>query len=218
MGPLLDTLRILRKYIRRMRMSPILDALFPDIRAKILVATLLRPDKNWYLTELAMHLGTQPSSLQREVDSLSKAGILEQRRDGRRVYFKADTGSPVYPDLRNLFARTAGLVPFLQHELEVFGERIQLAFVYGSIARSEEASGSDVDLLIVGTVSLSDLIPSLRLAERNVGRPVNPNVYSSAEFSQKARGRDHFLSTILRGAKQFVKGSENELEAIVGQR
>ncbi len=164
-----------------------------------------------------MHLETQPSSLQREVDSLSKAGILEQRRDGRRVYFKADTGSPVYPDLRDLFAKTAGLVPLLQHELEVFGERIQLAFLYGSIARSEEDSGSDVDLMIVGTVSLLDLIPSLRLAERNVGRPVNPNVYSLAEFSRKARSRDHFLSTVLKDAKQFVKGSEHELEAIAGQ-
>ncbi len=200
-----------------MRTSPILDVLFPGIRAKILAATLLRPDKDWYLTELAMHLGTQPSSLQREVDSLSKAGILEQRRDGRRVYFKADMGSPVYPDLRDLFAKTAGVVPLLQHEFEMFGERIQLAFLYGSIARSEEDSRSDVDLIIVGTVSLSDLIPSLRLAERNVGRPVNPNVYSSAEFSQKARGRDHFLNTVLRGARKFVKGSEHDLETLVGQ-
>ncbi len=200
-----------------MRTSAILDALFPDIRAKILAATLSRPDKDWYLTELAMHLGTQPSSLQREIDALSKAGILEQRRDGRRVYFKADTRSPVYPDLRDLFAKTAGLVPLLQHELEVFGERIQLAFLYGSIARSEEDAGSDVDLMIVGTVGLSDLIPSLRLAERSVGRPVNPTVYSSTEFGQKARGLDHFLSTVLRGARQFVKGSENELEAILSQ-
>lgn len=71
--------------------------------------------------------------------------------------------------------------------------------------------------MIVGTVGLSDLIPSLRLAERSVGRPVNPTAYSSAEFSQKARALDHFLSTVLRGAPQFVKGSENELEAILRQ-
>lgn len=165
-----------------------------------------------------MHLGTQPSSLQREVDSLSKAGILEQRRDGRRVYLKADTGSPVYAELRDLFAKTAGVVPLLQHEFEMFGERIQLAFLYGSIARSEEDSGSDVDLMIVGTVGLSDLIPSLRLAERNLGRPVNPHVYSLAEFRQKARSSDHFLSTVLRGPRQFMKGSEHELEAILGKR
>jgi len=199
-----------------MRNSPILDALFPNIRAKILAATLLRPDKDWYLTELAMHLGTQPSSLQREVNSLSKAGILEQRRDGRRVYFKADMGSPVYPNLRDLFAKTAGLIPLLQHELKVFGERIQLAFLYGSIARSEEDSGSDVDLLVVGTLGLADLIPTLRVAEQTLGRPVNATVFSGEEFGRKVQSHDHFLSAVFGDAKQFVKGSEHELEAIVG--
>jgi predicted nucleotidyltransferase len=199
-----------------MRSSPILEALFPDIRAKILAALLTRPEKHWYLTELAMHLETQPSSLQREVETLSGAGILEQRRDGRRVYFKADTNSPVFPDLKALFEKTAGLIPVLQQELNTFGESIHLAFVYGSIARSQEDSESDVDLMIVGTVGMSDLIPSLRSAERSLGRPVNPTVYAPDEFERKAKSHDHFLSTVLRGAKEFVKGSEHELEAVVG--
>ena len=76
----LTFLRRLRKYLRRMRTSPILDALFPEIRAKILAALLLQPEKRWFLTELAQHLGTQPSSLQREVEALSKAGLLEQTK------------------------------------------------------------------------------------------------------------------------------------------
>jgi predicted transcriptional regulator len=69
---------------------------------------LIHPEKQWYLTELAAHLGTKPSSLQREVEALSKAGLLEQWRDGRRAYFKADTSSPVFPDLRALLEKTAG--------------------------------------------------------------------------------------------------------------
>lgn len=208
----------MRNNLRDMRRSLLITALFPGIRGRILAATLARPEKRWYLSELSAFLKTQPSSLQREINALKGAGILEEWRDGRRVYLKPDTRSPVFLDLKGLFDKTEGTIPVLKQIIEPFGERIQLAFVYGSMARSEEASGSDVDLLIVGTVSLSDLIPLLRLAERSVGRPVNPNVYSSAEFSEKARGRDHFLSTVLRGAKQFVKGSEHELEAIVGQR
>jgi DNA-binding transcriptional ArsR family regulator len=128
----------MRNYLRRMRSSPILEALFPDIRSKILAVLLLQPEKRWYLTELASRLETQPSSLQREVEALSKAGLLEQTKDGRRVYFKADTNSPVFSDLRGLLEKTVGLVPIL------------LAFIYGSTARSEESSESDVDLMIVG--------------------------------------------------------------------
>ena len=165
----LDNIRRLRNYLRRMRTSPILEALFPDVRARILATLLLQSEKRWFLTELAQHLGTQPSSLQRELEALSKAGLLEQTKDGRRVYFQADIHSPVFYDLKGLLEKTAGLVPILREEVEAFGERIRLAFLYGSTARSEESSESDVDLMIVGDVGLSDLVPSLRRAEGRFG-------------------------------------------------
>lgn len=199
-----------------MRNSPILEALFSEIRSKILATLLLQPEKRWFLTELAQHLGTSPSSLQREVEALSKAGLLEQTKDGRRVYFRANTNSPVFSDLKGLLEKTAGIISILQEEVNAFGDRIKLAFVYGSTARSEESSESDVDLMIVGNVGLSDLVPSLRRAERRFGRPVNPTVYSSKEFKTKARSQDHFLTTVLRGSKEFVKGNDGELAAVVG--
>ena len=199
-----------------MRTSPILEALFPGVRAKVLAATFGQPDREWYLTELARTLDTRPSSLQRELEALSKAGILEQRRDGRRVYLRPDRNSPVFADLKHLLEKTAGVIPVLRSELEPLGETVRLAFLYGSIARSEETSASDVDLMVIGAAGLSDLIPALRSSERVLGRPVNPTVYSVKEFQQKARSRDHFLTTVLRETKQFVKGSEHELEAIAG--
>lgn len=206
----------MRNYLRNMRTSPTLAALFPAIRMRILASTVLRPEKQWYLTELASFLNTRPSSLQREVDALSKAGILEQRRDGRRVYFKADIKSPVFLDLKNLFEKTAGIVPVLQRELASFGERIQSAFLYGSVARAQEISASDIDLLVVGNVGLSDLAPALRRAERLLGRPVNPTIYSLDEFRRKMKAQDHFLTAVLKGKKQFIQGTPRELETITG--
>ncbi len=200
-----------------MRISPILEALFPEVRAKVLAAVFGQPDREWYLTELARTLKTQPSSLQRELEALSKAGILEQRRDGRRVYVKPDKNSPVFADLRGLLEKTAGVIPVLRSELETLGESIRLAFVYGSVARSEETSVSDIDLMVIGKAGLSDLIPALRNSERILGRPVNPSVYSSEEFQERVRSEDHFLTTVLKGAKQFVKGGEDELERIAGK-
>ena len=208
----------MRNNLRIMRRSPIIDALFPEIRGKILAATLTRPEKSWYLSELSTFLHTRPSSLQREVDALSKAGILEQTRDGRRVYLKPNALSPVFIDLKNLIAKTAGLVPVLKSALEELGDGIQVAFLYGSMARSEEVSESDVDLMVIGTVSLSEMVPALRRAEAILGRSVNPTVYSLEEFGRKARAHDHFLSTVLGGAKQIVKGNERELEEIIGER
>lgn len=182
-----------------------------------MAATLLRPEKEWYLSELAGFLEVRPSSLQREVEALSRAGILEQRRDGRRVYLKPAMHSPGLSDLKGLFEKTAGTVLVLRDFLDALGDRIWLAFLYGSMARSDETCQSDIDLLVVGDAGLAELAPHLRQAERVLGRPVNVTVFSVEELRRRAGGHDHFLSGVFSGEKLFVKGDELELAAIVGE-
>jgi DNA-binding transcriptional ArsR family regulator len=97
-----------------MRINGTLDALFPTVRAGVLSATLLQPDHWWFLTELARHLEVTPSSLQRELASLVASGLLSRRQGGRRIYFKANTESPVFPELRGLVEKTVGIVPEAQ--------------------------------------------------------------------------------------------------------
>ena len=138
-----------------MRKPAVLAALFPTVRGNVLAATLTQPGKWWYLSELAQFLGTSPSSLQRELKALVDGGILETRREGTRAYFKADTQSPVFPELRGLIDKTAGVVPTLRDLLRPFESRIAWAFVYGSVARSQEHAQSDVDLLVVGDIGLA---------------------------------------------------------------
>jgi predicted nucleotidyltransferase len=197
-----------------MRRSTPLDALFPGTRQRVLAATLAHPEKWWYLSELASFLGTTPSSLQRELTALVRSGILGQRRDGRRMYFKAETRSPVFGDLRSLFEKTVGLIPILQTALRSLHAKIACAFVYGSMARGEERVTSDVDLLIVGSVGLADLSPLLRKAEKRLGREINVTNYSVDEFRHKVAAGDHFLTSVLRGSHQFVKGEARDLDAI----
>ena len=200
-----------------MRKTAALDALFPTVRGNVLAATLTQPDRWWYLSELAQFLRTTPSSLQRELRALVNSGILQQRREGTRTYFKAETRSPLFPELRGLLEKTAGLLPVLQQALEPFGERIDCAFVYGSVARSDEHALSDVDVLVIGTVGLADLAPALRQVEDRLGREVNVTSYSAPEFRQKAVEKDHFLSEVLRGPREFVKGSQRDLDEVVGK-
>lgn len=200
-----------------MRKPTALAALFPTLRGELLSATLTQPDKWWYLSELAQFLGTSPSSLQRELRALVDGGILETRREGARAYFKADTRSPLFPELRGLIDKTTGVVPTLRTVLRPFGERITCAFVYGSVARGQEHAQSDVDLLVVGDVGLADLTPALRKAEARLGREVNVTSYRAAEFRRKAAAQDHFLSEVLRGPRQFVRGDQRDVDDLVGQ-
>jgi|HubBroStandDraft_4_1064222.scaffolds.fasta_scaffold64360_3 predicted nucleotidyltransferase len=207
-----DNVRHLRKYLRVMRTSRILDALFPATRQKLLAAVLLSPEKWWYLSELASHLGTSPSSLQRELDSLTEGGVLERKQDGRRIYYKAQANSPVFNALRELLSKTVGLIPALQSEIAKFHGRIRWAAVYGSVARGEEGSDSDIDLLLVGDVATVDLLPVLRRIERRFGREVNLTRYSEKEFRDKIRDGDHFLKSVTKDKFAMLIGSLDDLE------
>lgn len=197
--------------------APALDSLFPSVRQGVLAATLGQPEKWWYLSELANFLHTRPSSLQRELSSLEQSGILQQRKDGRRTYFKAETRSPIFRELRTIFEKTVGLVPSLRVALAPFADKIACAFVYGSVARREEHAASDVDLMVIGTVGLGDLAPSLRKTEKRLGREVNVTNYSVGEFRKKVAQGDHFLTTVLKGRLHFVKGEQRDLDAVAGK-
>jgi predicted nucleotidyltransferase len=214
----LRNIRTLRNNVRIMRNIGTLDILFPGVRQGVLSATLTRPDKWWYLSELADFLHTRPSSLQRELTALVQSGILEQRRDGRRTYFKAETRSPIFRDLRSIFEKTVGLVPTLRIALQPFDDKIASAFVYGSVARRGERATSDVDLMVIGNVGLAELAPSLRKAEKRLGREINVTNYSVGEFRKKVAQNDHFLAAVLKAGFQFVKGEKRELDAITRQQ
>lgn len=103
----------------------------------------------------------------------------------------------------------------LREALEPLEARIDCAFVYGSVARSQEHALSDVDLLVAGDVGLAELAPTLRKAETRLGREINVTNYSTREFRKKIAAKDHFISEILRGPRQFVKGDQHDVDEII---
>ena len=200
-----------------MRKKRPVDALFPKTRQGILAATYGQPERWWYLSELAGQLNTIPSSLQRELRSLVASGILRQRRDGRRLYFQAETESPIFPELSGLVAKTLGVTEALRSALAKFKDGVACAFLYGSVARRQEHALSDVDLVVIGQIGLADLSAPLRALERKFGREFNVTSYTPGEFSRKVEARNHFVMSLLRGEKVFLKGGADELEGIAGE-
>jgi predicted nucleotidyltransferase len=191
-----------------MRKVRTLDVLLPKTRQGILAATLVQPEKAWYVSELARRMGVPASSLQRELHDLSEVGILKTYRQGRMVYYQANTDSPVFSDLRGLLIKTAGFVDILARALKPLAARLRTAFVYGSIAAGSEQSDSDVDLMVVGQVSPKDLALPLRRARELLGRNINPTVYTPDEFDKKRAASDPFLKQVLGRPKLFVLGKQ----------
>ena len=189
------------------------DVLFSTVRRKVLGAMLLHPRKSWYLSQLARELGAAPSHLHRELGALVEAGILTRRVEGRETYFTANADCPFTPELTGLLRKLMGAPAELEKALGSVRSRIHCAFVYGSVARGDEEATSDVDLMLIGDVSIADLLPGLKRAERGLGRPVNPTIYSAQELAKKFKQGHHFVRSVVKDpAKVFLIGSARDLE------
>lgn len=201
-----------------MRKKHPLDYIFPKTRQALLAAVLPDPERSWYVSDLARHLRVRPSSLQREIAGLVDAGILRRNKQGNRVYIQADPECPFFGELRSLVLKTVGLRDVLQRLLRPFSAEISVAFIYGSIARGEDTSASDIDLMVIGRLGLSDLAVPLRKAEAALGRPVNPSVFAPAEIAKKLAAGHHFVTSVLAADKLFILRGPHELAEITGEQ
>jgi predicted nucleotidyltransferase len=172
-----------------------------------------RPTHRFFLREIVRAIGGGSGAVQRELAQLAGAGLIVRDREGRQVYFSANTSSPVFPELKGITEKTAGAADVLRAELAhlLEGDRIAAALIYGSTARAQQTPTSDVDLLIVGDVTLAELLPAIRAAEARLGREVNPAIFPVAEYRSGRRRDGTFLSRVVAGQKQFLKGDEHVL-------
>lgn len=185
--------------------------LFGKTRRAILSLVFARPGEAFYLRQLMRAAGIGRGTVQREVEVLTRAGILRRIVRGRQVYYEANPECPVFPELRGLVVKTAGVADVLKGALAPLAERLRVAFVYGSVAHGAERSGSDIDLMVIGDPAFGEVVVALAPAQEILGREVNPTVYPPDEFRAKRAARHHFVSTVLKGKKIFVIGDEREL-------
>jgi predicted nucleotidyltransferase len=194
------------------------SVLFGRTRRAILSLLYGHPERSYYLREIVRKTGFGLGAVQRDLAQLTAVGIIERSASGRQVYFRANTESPVFTDLKNLIVKTAGAAGAMREALLPLRDRISVAFVYGSVARGEETPQSDVDVLIVGEVSFGEVVKALQSTQERLEREVNPSVYPAEEFRRKVDERHYFILEVLSSPKLFVLGDEHELERLAGKR
>jgi predicted nucleotidyltransferase len=189
--------------------------LFGKTRRAVLSLLYSHVDDAFYLRQIVRAAGVGVGSVQRELKELSDAGIIRRIVRGHQVYYQANPQCPVFAEVKNLVLKTVGVGAALQAALTPLGDRIDVAFIYGSIARSEEHRDSDIDVLVVGKVTFAEIVSSLSEAQKTLGREINPTVYPPAEFRSKLAAGHHFLSSVLRGPMFFLIGDKRELAKLV---
>ena len=188
--------------------------LFPGTKRKILALFFLNPDQEYYFSEVVRLTGTRQGVIQRELKSLADAEILNTEKRGRQKFYSVNRRHPIFPDLRNVIFKTFGVIDKVREALEPLGEKIDVAFVYGSFARGQEVSGSDLDLFLVGKIQLDELVSALSTVENAIGREINPTLFSAADFKKKWSQRNHFLKSVAKSEREYVIGSEDEFRRL----
>jgi predicted nucleotidyltransferase len=194
------------------------DVLFGRTRRAVLGLLYGHPDESFYLREVSRRTGQALGAVQRELAQLVAARIVERERVGNQVRFRADPRCPVYPELKSLVTKTVGAAGVIRDVLATLGNRVQLAFLFGSFAQGQQRRESDIDLVVVGEVSFEEISAALTPAEQRLGRPVNPMLYSPAEFQRKRAAQDHFITSVLAEPKILLiggSGDRNELGPVV---
>lgn len=199
--------------------DPIAEALFGKAKRRVLGLLFSQPEQAFYLRQIERLTGLAVGSVQAEVETLTNAGLLLRDRQGRQVYFRANTESPVFSELRSLLEKTSGIAARVREALRPLEEAggVEIAFLYGSVARGAQGSGSDVDLMVIGSVGLIEVAPAIGPLQDELAREINPSVYPLDEFRERLAAGDHFLTAVMEGDRIMLIGDDDELAELGGE-
>jgi predicted nucleotidyltransferase len=185
------------------------DFLFTPSVQKVLAATLTHPERSFTLRELMSMAGKGRGGTQQQIERLLAAGVLvEEARRGRQRSIKANTEFFLYPELSSIARKSFGVREPLLHALEPFAKDIREAFVFGSVAKGTDGPRSDVDLAVIGTVSLIDLNRALHETESGLGRSIHLSLYEPEEWREFIQS-DPVIAQIAQGPKmELIKHAE----------
>lgn len=188
------------------------DALFPKARQQLLGILYGAPERSYYANELIRLAGTGTGAVQRELQSLLAAGIVTVERRGHQMHYQANANCPIHAELVSIVNKTLGIPEQLRSALAPLASEIRWALLYGSAAKGNLHSASDIDLMLISdSLTLETLYAALADAEAKLGRRINPTLYTTTEFRKRRNNDQAFVNKVLNGARVELIGTEDAL-------
>lgn len=180
------------------------------IRVELLRILALNPESSFNINELRRRTGFSLRGVEKELKKLLSGGILRRDVSGNQHRYQLDPLCPINKEIRGLITKTVGIVEVVKQALRSAEEKIERAFIYGSFASGDYGADSDVDLFIVTELSGLKLAELLGPVQNDIGRSINISQFASAEYKQRKKENDHFLTRVLEGPKIMIFGRADE--------
>jgi predicted nucleotidyltransferase len=166
-----------------------------------------RPEQTYYLNEIVRLAHVGKGSVSRELEKLCAAGLLTVSRQGNQNHYQANANNPIFNELKAITQKTFGVVDIIKAALVPLLPQLSRAFIYGSVAQGTEHAGSDIDLMLVGDdISYSEVMELLVPAEKQLGRTINPTLYTVAEFTDRKTNHQPFIQRVMEQPKLWLVG------------
>jgi predicted nucleotidyltransferase len=192
-------------------MSTLASLLFKEYRRQVLGLLLLQPEQAFHMREIARLTHTQPGTLHKELAKLAEAGILKKTLQGNQTYYQADANCIVFDELSSIMRKTSGLADVLRQALQPLTDKLQFAAVYGSVASGKATSASDIDVLLVGNAGYAEVVTALYPAQQELGREINPKLYSVNEWQEALNAQSGFIKQILASPMLPILGDTDDI-------
>lgn len=190
------------------------NALFTRTQQRLLARLFGRPDLDYSVSELIQVTGAGSGAVQRELARLTGAGLLQVDSVGNQKRYRANPQAPIHDELVSIVRKTFGLAEPLRQALAPLSGRISNAFLYGSVAKREDTATSDIDLMIVSDdLGYPGIMAALHPLMEQLGRPVNPTIYTRAELRDKLNAGNSFIRRVLAQPRIDLIGTSDELAA-----
>ncbi len=195
--------------------SGLAHALFSRVQQRVLSILFSHYERSFHSSEIIQLANSGSGAVQRELERMVEAGIVSISRSGKRKQYRANRASPIFHELRSIVRKTVGLLGPIAEALHRHQSKIDVAFVYGSIAKGNDKSSSDIDLIIIGDdLSYSEIFTVIQRAEKVLLRAINPTVFTPSEWSKKLAQKSSFLGKVVQQPKLFIIGSDDDLEQL----
>ena len=191
-------------------MNTLPNILSSKVRAEIFRLLFGFDQRELHVRAIERQAGLALATIRQELKKLVQLDLVQARRDGNRLYYRANELHPLYGEIRNIVLKTSGLVEVLKKALNK--ESICMAFIFGSIPNGTAKAESDVDTFVIGNIGLREITRMLSGISEKIGREINPYVMTKEEFIKRKQSDEHFLISVLKSPKWFIVGNENELE------
>ena len=157
-------------------------------RIKLLTKLFLNPGVSCYLRELADEFSVSPNAIKTELDSLSSAGYLTKKQNGRSIFFRANKKHPFFPEISSIIRKTLGIDRLVTQVMNDLGE------VHSVYILDDYAQGRDtglIDVLVVGEIDKEKLINLASITEGKINRKIRLMSLDPDEFD---KSQDIFLN------------------------